>query len=353
MQTNSLRAKMYFRRKLFQKLQFKPFNSISIHDREKPSDISKEFLANYSQSSTHEEIDFRNGHKRGHYFAERNVYLVKNVILEPRQGILYSEFGKLITESTTWNPLHQYFSFPWNFKKFSRLLEIEEAIVLSSNPYGHWLLEDLPTTIASMNLKPNAPILVSRNHPKYVKDFLATTNRKIHFLDGPTKISSVILVEKSSDSGWLPKADLDTLHNYPPFSAAMKSNSGKRLKIYATRKGLKRSPINEDHIEKLFLKFGFEVYDLARLDLLKEISLLADTEILSGLHGSSFANIIWMKENSMNLEIVNRNYWTEYDLNTKYLGLNLRREKYTYSGEPSGAVPLEELELKLRFLFPN
>ena len=92
---------------------------------------------------------------------------------------------------------------------------------------------------------------------------------------------------------------------------------------------------------------------MATLDLLKEISLLANTEILAGLHGSSFANKIWMKDNTINLEITNRNYWTEYDLDVKYLGLKVRRESCTYSGEPQDAVPLEEIELRLKTLYPN
>ena len=344
---------MFIKRRLLQNLRFKPFNSISIHDREKPSSISKEFLGNYSTPSSHEETDIRNGQKRGHYFAERNIYLVKNVVLEPRQGILYSPSGSLITESTTWNPLHQYLSFPWNFKNFSKCLELDEAIILSSNSYGHWLLEDLPTTIAAMNYNTNATILVSRNHPKYVKDFLATTNRNIHYLDGPTKVSSVILVEKADDSGWMPKADLDSLLNYAPFFSAMSVKMDKQVRIYATRKGLARSPINEEDIENLFLKFGFQILNLAEMNLLDEISLLANTEILAGLHGSAFGNKIWMKDNTINLEITNRNYWTEYDLDVKYLGLKVRRESCTYTGGPCDAVPLEGLERKLKTLYPN
>jgi len=353
MRTNSLRAKMLLKRKLLQSLRFNPFNSISIHDREKPSNVEKEFIASYSASSSHEETDIRNGRIRGHYFAERNIYKLKNVILEPRQGILYSQSGNLITESTTWNPLHQYLSFPWNFKNVSRFLELDEAIILSSNPYGHWLLEDLPTTIAAMNCNPKSTILVSRNHPKYVKDFLATTNRNIHYLDGPIKVSSVILLEKSDDSGWMSKEDLDTLLSYPPFVKAMNVKMEKQARIYATRKGLSRSPVNEGEIENLFSKFGFQILNLATLDLLKEISLLANTETLAGLHGSSFANKIWMKENTISFEIINRNYWTEYDLDVKYLGLKVRKEICTYRGKPNDSVPLEDLELKLKTIYPN
>jgi hypothetical protein len=59
-----------------------------------------------------------------------------------------------------------------------------------------------------------------------------------------------------------------------------------------------------------------------------------------------------MKKGAMALEIVNENYWTEMDLD-QYLGLEIRKEIYSYIGGPKDAVPLEPLELKLKALFPK
>jgi hypothetical protein len=68
-------------------------------------------------------IDIRNGRLRGHYFEQRDLYLIHDVILEPKQGNLYTSSGHLIEESTSWSRLSQYNSIPWNF--IGKLRKIE------------------------------------------------------------------------------------------------------------------------------------------------------------------------------------------------------------------------------------
>jgi hypothetical protein len=343
---------MYLKRKILRLIGFNPYATASIHDYEMPSKLEKSSLFNYSDPLFHKGIDVRNGRTKGHFFVERNGYQISNVILEPKQGILYTLDGKLILESTSWSSLHQYISFPWNPRRIENSINVEKGIAISSNPYGHWLIEDLPLVIAAMEFDPFSPLLVARNHPKYVGDFLQTTNREIKYLDGPQIVSSVLIVEKGFDSGWVHPKDRVTLRTYKPFQEAMNSNKNMAKRIYATRKGLKRSPINELEVEKLFESFGFHVYDLSKLDLLDEISLISGCEVLAGVHGSSFTNEVWMKEGSLAFEITNRNYWTEMD-HEQFIEEKIEKETFVYEGNPSDAIPLEALEYKLKTLFQN
>lgn len=352
MRTQVLRTKMFLKRKIFGLFGFKPFAIASLHDYEKPSKIEKDLIFNYSDPVLHQGVDVRNGRVKGHFFVGRNGYQISNVILEPKQGILYTFGGELIIESTSWNSLHQYISFPWNPGRIKRSISVEKGIIISSNPYGHWLIEDLPLVIAAMEFDSEAPLLVARNHPKYVGDFLQTTNREIEYLDGPNKVSSVLLVEKAFDSGWVHPKDRVILRSYKPFLEAMNSNKYEAKKIYATRKGLKRSPLNESDLEKLFESFGFEVYDLSKLDFLDEIALIASCDVLAGIHGSSFTNEVWMKDGSMAFEITNRNYWTEMD-HEQFIDEKIEKETFVYEGNSTAAVPLEALEFKLKALFPK
>jgi hypothetical protein len=349
MRTNFLRAKLHLKRRLLTFFGFKPKSYISLYNLEKSTEVEMSFLKIYSAPFVIEGMDKRNSRSQGHYFAERNINIVKDVIVEPKQGILYSKNGKFIVESSTWDQLQQYVSFPWNPRGISRSLDIENAIVLSSNPYGHWLIEDLGPTIAAMQCNRNAPLLVAKNHPKYVSDFLATTKREIHFLSGPTLVKSVLHVEKGNDSGWVHSVDVKTILDYEPFALARRQNSSIK-RVYASRVGLKRSPENEDEIAELFRSFGFSIVNLATLNLLDEISLIANTDVLAGVHGSTFVNQIWMKKDSIAFEIVNKNYWTEMDLD-QYLGLGIQKEIHSYIGVPTEAVPIEPLELKLKSLF--
>jgi hypothetical protein len=352
MGTQVLRIKMFLKRKILRLFGFKPFVIASIHNYEKPANALAQRAFRYSESIVHKGIDVRNERSKGHFFVERNGYKISDVILEPKQGILYNQNGELIIESTSWSALHQYVSFPWNPRKIRKTLNTENGIILSSNPYGHWLIEDLPVTIAAMEFDSSAPLLVSRKHPKYVSDFLETTQTKVVYLDHPMKISSVLIVEKGFDSGWVHPVDRLTLRNYGPFATAMNSKKYEVDRIYATRKGLNRSPKNEADIEKLFANFGFEIYDLSKMNLLEEIGLISSCKVLAGVHGSSFTNEVWMKENSLAFEIINRNYWTEMD-HEQFIDQKIEKETFLYQGEPNAAVPLESLELKLKALFPK
>lgn len=351
MRTDVLRAKLYLKRKLLTLVGFKPQNYLSIYNLEKSTNLNTEYVKNYSMPYVTEGFDKRNSRKQGHFFGERNINIINDVIVEPKQGILYSKDGKFIVESSTWDQLQQYVSYPWNPKKIKNVLDIENGIVLSSNPYGHWLIEDLGPTIAAMECNKDAPLLVAKSHPQYVSDFLSTANRKIYFLDGPTLVKSIIHVEKAKDSGWVHKVDVQNILGYKPFTDARNIQS-LPVRVYASRIGLNRSPKNEKEISELFSNFGFSIIDLAALNLFDEISLLSNVEVLAGVHGSTFVNQIWMKKGSVALEIINKNYWTEMDLD-QYLGLEIQKEIFSYTGGPKDPVPLDALELKLSTLFPK
>jgi hypothetical protein len=127
--------------------------------------VSFEIITNYDKPFAIDIYDQRSEKHLGHYFQERNAYLLKNVILEPKNGLLFNLNGQLIEESTNWPIFQMYNSFPWNPKKISKKLNLRSAIFLPSSAFGHWLMEDLPLTIFAMNLEPDAPIIVASNPP--------------------------------------------------------------------------------------------------------------------------------------------------------------------------------------------
>ena len=185
--------------------------------------------------------DPRNGQLVGHYFQEREVLRIFDVVLEPRQGFVYDKKGSLVTESTSWNSYYAYLCFPWTPRRFIPALKVDNAIPLTSNSYWHWLIEDLPTTIAAMKIFPNSPLLVVKNPPKYVLDFIETIDCEVIFLDGPVKVKSLILVVKQQDSGWPDPGDISTLLEYGPFAQA-KSGLCRRSPSGHHRIGARRGP---------------------------------------------------------------------------------------------------------------
>ncbi len=308
--------------------------------------LDAEILWRYSEGVNLTAFDPRSDSVLGHYFNPREVYRLRNAILEPNLGLVYDNSGALLAESTNW-PLHQQFnSFPYIPKGIKNKLRIGEAIHLSSSGYGHWLLEDLPPTLHLLNKLPEAKILVQKNCPKYVKELLRLLDREIVFIDNPVIVDNLFIVSRNQDSGWMHPVDLREIQRFPVIANSL-SHSHPNRKIYASRIKSKRSPKNELDIQKLHQEFGYEVLCLEDLGFIEEITLLSETSHLSGPHGSSFANMVYMQEHTKVLDIVNSNYWTE--LNHRLASVSRIQYNFeTYRGPTDGPVDLELLNSKLK-----
>lgn len=345
MKQDLLRAQMFAKRRIARALNYSPGSSISLDRHEKSSTVLNERIEMYSNSSTVEIHDPRSELPRGHYFQQRFAYHAQDVILEPKQGLLYSAEGALVEESTNWPIFQMYDSFPWNPKANVKTLEIESAIFLPSSAFWHWLIEDLPPTIFALGLDFNSPILVAMDPPKYVRDFLATLDREVIFLDGPVKVNSVTFVGKGQDSGWPHPKDLDVVQSYDPFAQARHVSSAPE-KIYISRRASRRSPSNEVEIEELFLSRGFRVVRLEEMNLLDEIRLVSGVSFIAGVHGAGMTNMIWMPPESKLFDIANDDYWTESPHRAAHM-LGIEYDYSIYKGELTGAVSIVEIARKL------
>ena len=341
MNNKNLRRAMYLKRKALSSLGNFPGRVTSLSREENLVEVRVDVLSVYSPGSVQEIHDPRSNQIKGHYFQERKVVKVYNVIVEPKQGVVYSQDGKLIRESTCWPPYQFYSSFPWNPGTNYSKLVIDNGVILSSSSYGHWLLEDLPSTIEILATYPNAILLVAANPPKYVRDYLSRVENEVVFLNSPVQVRSLIMIEKGEDSGWPHPQDVGTLQK---FRNTMKDSieDTDLIKVYASRRKSKRSPINELEIEELFTTLGFQVHCLEDFNFYDEIKLISNCTYLAGVHGSALANSVWMPSNSVVHELINDSYWTEYGHRLPQVA----GHKYiysTYTGEKTAEVPLDSI----------
>lgn len=342
MKQGLLRAKMRVKRQVIRATGFNPKKIVSIVRKEKTPSIQCEILKCYSTPTMLEIFDPRSQRVRGHYFQERNAYLLKDVILEPKQGLVFSKLGELIEESTSWPPTFLYNSFPWNPQRHIPRLRVPTAIFLPGTAFGHWLMEDLPLFITALELSPSAPILIPKSHPKFIADLVKSLDREVIYLNGPVRVDSLILIQKNLDSGWPHPKDIEVLNHFPTFVEA-KFKHAPSTRVYASRRGNKRSPENESQIELLFEEFGFKVFQLEKLNLFEEIGLLSSTSVLAGFHGSAHTNVVWMPSGGSILDIVNENYWTEAGHRLAFLR-NCSYDFQIYKGNMNKDVSLSEIE---------
>ena len=135
MKHQQLRIKLRLKRELISLLGYKPHRFTSINRAEKIPFTRAEKIENYSNNFSIEVKDPRSNRTLGHYFNPRDVYLLEDVIIEPRQGLIYTDSGLLVSESTNWSTSNLYESFPWNPNRIRNYLDLPPLIIFVSYEY--------------------------------------------------------------------------------------------------------------------------------------------------------------------------------------------------------------------------
>ena len=305
--------------------------------------------SSFDTSEIVEMIDPRNGVKIGNYFQPRDIFEIEDVIIEPNQGLVYAKNSRveLLKESTRW-PVHwSIFSYPVMPRKrsFNRRT-IQKGILVPSNSFYHWLVEDLPATITTMEFFPqDVPLIVTKKPPQYVEDFLKTTTRRVVRASNFTNVKKLYMVDKGNSFGWPSPTDLKILNNYTAFKSAKKQMKRDSY-VYISRLNSTRSPSNEVEIELLFKKHGFTICNLESLNLLQQMSIISSARIIAGLHGAGLSHLIWMQKKSIVFDIVNENFWSECYFKAAYIS-DVSYKSHVYNGVFSNEINLHELNQKI------
>ncbi len=166
--------------------------------------------------------------------------------------------------------------------------------VLSSRSYAHWLIEDLPRFLKTLEEKVDVGILISAEPQRYVLDTLEILGLKT-ILKGeyfrPKKFwfcspGSRLLIPSSQDIGLLREK----------MKQKSSSKNLKNQKIYVSRRASSRSPVYESQIEDFFLGRGFNMVFLERMTIQEQISLFESAHVIVGPHGAGLTNMVWMTQ---------------------------------------------------------
>ncbi len=80
-------------------------------------------------------------------------------------------------------------------------------------------------------------------------------------------------------------------------------------KIYISRKNsFHRSLINEDDVEKLFERYGFEIIYAEDHSLEDQIDMFSNASVVAGPHGAGLSNIVFCKRLSKLFELFSPRY---------------------------------------------
>lgn len=284
------------------------------------------------------DIDFLlpvDGSKARNSYRPRFVYGISDAIIDPISNLVYDSNGQFIAESSSWLALRQFYSWPQPKIRVPRSRLSGEFIFLADNGYYHWLIEDLPVFLKSLAMMPNARVISPRTATRYVHEVAGLINNEIVHIDSPVRVERLVMTAKTAGlgsplGGLTPHpADVAILRDF--FAKYRETGPGDR-KVYLSRVGEKRSPVNESDLQLDMEKWGYVPFSGTGMSLRSQIALFSSARQLVGMHGAALANIVWSPEGVDVCEIFSSGY-----MPSCYSALtSIRRGSYTPLSYNSG-----------------
>jgi hypothetical protein len=245
-------------------------------------------------------------------FPKRYVYQIDNPYIDPVSGYIYDQRGIFIAESSAWNLLRQFYSWPKPFIKKLRTVLPGTYIYIDDIGYYHWLVEDLSVFIAAYNLYPEAKIICPKNPSSWLLAFLQNLDIEPEYIDVPVGVERLIMVGKTAGQG-NPLAgvtphpkDIDTLRDY--FQPFMNEQVESTL-LFISRTGESRCPSNISEVESFVSSKGYQVINSQdKLSIYEQVSLYSSAKKIVGIHGGALANTIWCASGTEIVELASPGY---------------------------------------------
>jgi hypothetical protein len=272
-------------------------------------------------------------YKISHFFPERFHIEIESCFLDAKNSILYDLKGSIIEESTPWSKDHLATTSipnPVIASKFISNYGSEKSIVLSTNGYYHWLIEDLPTYLLSKTIEPDSRTIVSKVKPKYVENFLNSENIDFTEIDRFARVNNINFISRGNDTGWPHPIDIGILRQH--FFAHIEETE-KNKRIYISREKSTRSPRFESELVTQLKLRGWAILYLEDLEFLEQIREISTASVVCGVHGAGLANILWMKPGTQVIEIGGSEFRTCFRNLAKVANLNYKRLDYDVDSE--------------------
>lgn len=270
------------------------------------------------------------------------IFRAAGCVVDPDTGNVYWK-GTLLVESSGWPPQQV---LTQDLLKVSRALgarrEIVGAIVaLPSTPYYHWLLEDLPATLAAVRAASGpVSLLVNKRRPSYVQAFLEFSN--LDYVEAKSRVASdlVIFSNKQGRVGNPQLTDLELLRSTvtPPANGSLSADV-----LYVSRLSSKRSLPQEIKLISELEQLGIFCVELEGLGWLDQVRLFKSAKAVIGPHGAGLANLVFCDPGVRVIEILDINYPNNcFEILAGKLDLDFDRIFYD-SGSPAEADGLTKI----------
>jgi hypothetical protein len=236
-------------------------------------------------------------------FSERHIYSLKDVIVSPKSGACCTnEFGFLESYGSLRKWLYH--------KPITRLkpkLTIEDEVTcLNHTGFAHFLMEEVPRLLWILKEKPSIKLIQYKNPPKYIldiykilheKNILRSETMMLH--DESIYAKRYTFTQAEAYSGFWHSNDIMLLRD----AFLERPSKLAELKLYISRKGTQRSFENEQKIEDVLSKRGFQIVTLENYSFKDQVALFQHAAVIVAPHGAGLANIVWCNPGTKVVEL--------------------------------------------------
>lgn len=255
------------------------------------------------------------------HFLPRFTYMLENVVVDPLPGVVYDSTVGIIPESSAWALSHQQMSWPQPRvvgPPPRQLPSSRNAVFLTGGKFSgfyHWLLEDLPVALASLEVADDPVILVPEDRCSYVDDVLGILGIPIVELRRPCRIPRLVMTGKVAGIG----SPYGVASPHPADVELLRRFFGRFIlprdpasKLVVSRSGYRRSAANESELIEALTTDGFRVVDPAQMSLVEQIEQFSAASALTGIHGAAHSNCVWMAPGARVEELLSHTYVSGY-----------------------------------------
>lgn len=252
--------------------------------RAAPQVVGYEFPSEYPQ-------EFR----RAHAFPEHLRYLLKDVEVSMRTGVVWLSTGKQCLEESvgSWHRLMGWEAGLAEGVLPARKLKAVSGRVFAVPPrsYFHFVTEVVPRLSEAVTHGVIDTIVISREAPSYVGEAvrsIAPREIPIVLASGRIRVDRLYLAAEYSTGFVLPSDLLGVKAIAEGIGASSSSDA-----IYVSRRGHARAYTNEHELEAELACMGLTIVDASAISFTDQVKAFASARLITGPHGAGLTNLVW------------------------------------------------------------
>jgi len=193
--------------------------------------------------------------------------------------------------------------------------QIDESCVslilaLAGGNYCHFLLDNVSRIVNLSATEMQRTILATPQTARWMREIVALADsfQRVQEIELETPYHVREVISFNSTQHPMNCGDQD----YVPFYRALSRNcpAQEATHIYIQRPRNRRGLENEDEIHALLIRYGYLIVKMEDYDLAGQAGLMANAEVIIGIHGAGLSNIVFCQKPRILVELIPKGYLT-------------------------------------------